>query len=74
MNTSHVDSSDVKILDPTVQYKKFKFLKFHDNHRPAYYGTWSKTSKVISSRNPCKKDEVSLIIVTMVLHCILEHY
>lgn len=74
MNTSRVDSSDVKILDPTVQYKKFKFLKFHDNHRPAYYGTWSKTSKVISSRNPCKKDEVSLIIVAMVLHCVLEHY
>lgn len=35
-----------------------KFLQFHDNHRPAYFGTWRKKSKTISARNPWRKDEV----------------
>ncbi|EDV21029.1 uncharacterized protein TRIADDRAFT_60375 [Trichoplax adhaerens] len=34
-----------------------KFLQFHDNYRPAYFGTWRKSSKTISPRNPWRKDE-----------------
>ncbi|KAL5003935.1 hypothetical protein ScPMuIL_017391 [Solemya velum] len=33
-----------------------KYLKFHENTRPAYYGTWRKTSKVLTPRNPMKQD------------------
>ena len=36
---------------------KAKFLKFHENYRPAYYGTWKKKSKFISARKPLGKDK-----------------
>ena len=38
---------------------RYKLLQFHENHRPAYFGTWSKRSKVLTPRNPFKKDDVS---------------
>ena len=41
---------------------KFKLLQFCENYRPAYYGTCQKLSKVISPRNPFKKDEVSCLL------------
>ena len=34
-----------------------KLLKFHENQRPAYWGTWTKSSKFISGRRPFGKDE-----------------
>ena len=36
----------------------YKLLQFHTNHRPAYFGTWRKRSKIITPRNPFKKDTV----------------
>ncbi|CAG8470138.1 530_t:CDS:2 [Acaulospora morrowiae] len=33
-----------------------KLLQFGEDKRPAYYGTWTKTSKKISARNPFAKD------------------
>lgn len=36
-----------------------KFLKFADNRRPAYYGTWRKDSKTIKARRPFATDSVS---------------
>ncbi|KAK5578589.1 hypothetical protein RB653_008261 [Dictyostelium firmibasis] len=33
-----------------------KLLKFHDSFRPSYYGTYSKTSKQLTGKNPFKKD------------------
>jgi hypothetical protein len=39
---------------------KYKFLSFHEDIRPAYYGTWSKTSRVITGRNPFAKDTAFL--------------
>jgi len=33
-----------------------KLFQFHENYRPAYYGTWRKTSKNISGRHPLRKD------------------
>jgi len=41
---------------------KFKLLQFCENYRPAYYGTCQKHSKIISPRNPFKKDEVKCLI------------
>ena len=36
-----------------------KLLKFHENYRPPYYGSYSKKSKVISARRPFAQDKVS---------------
>ena len=33
-----------------------KLLQFHDNVRPAWFGTWSKKSKAISGRRPLAQD------------------
>ena len=38
---------------------KVKLLQFHENHRPAYYGTWQKTSSDVKARRPLGKDTVS---------------
>ena len=35
---------------------KKKFLRFLEDTRPAYFGTWSKTSSVVTGRNPLGKD------------------
>ena len=35
---------------------KYKFLQFHTDYRPAYYGTWSKQSSTISPRSPFARD------------------
>ncbi|ESO12654.1 hypothetical protein HELRODRAFT_159230 [Helobdella robusta] len=40
--------------------KKMKFLQFHDNYRPAYYGTWMKKSSSVSGRRPFAKDSKHL--------------
>ena len=42
--------------DKTVKTRA-KLLKFHENQRPAYWGTWTKTSKYISGRHPFGRDE-----------------
>jgi len=33
-----------------------KLLQFHENYRPAYYGTWRKHSRVIHARHPLCRD------------------
>jgi len=33
-----------------------KLLQFHENYRPAYYGTWRKHSSIISARRPWQRD------------------
>lgn len=48
---------DVLIISPSNEKKRFKLLQFHENYRPAYWGTFSKTSNVITSRNPFRKHE-----------------
>jgi len=46
---------DERIL--TIRNKN-KFLSFHGDHRPPYYGTWSKpSSSIINGRNPFGKDK-----------------
>ena len=33
-----------------------KLLKFHENRRPAYWGTWGKTSHTVGPRSPFGKE------------------
>ncbi len=40
----------------TKVFKKAKLLQFHDNQRPAYFGTWSKKSSRVCARRPLAKD------------------
>lgn len=35
---------------------KYKFLRFCEDMRPPYHGTWSKTSSVVTGQNPFAKD------------------
>ncbi|KAI9547768.1 hypothetical protein NQZ68_015034 [Dissostichus eleginoides] len=39
------------------RYGPMKLLQFHANHRPAYWGTWSKKSENISPRCPLRQDK-----------------
>jgi len=39
---------------------KWKLLQFHDNRRPAYWGTWKRISKRVNSRRPFDREEVSI--------------
>lgn len=39
-------------------YGRMKLFQFHENYRPAYWGTWSKKSTHISPRCPFKLDKV----------------
>ncbi|KAL4227300.1 Chromatin assembly factor 1 [Mactra antiquata] len=56
------DDNDIEIMSheketiERVTYRA-KFLHFHENTRPAYYGTWRKKSQRLSPRNPFKQDE-----------------
>ena len=56
-------SVDMEIIEVASDVKKVtypaKFLSFHTNYRPPYFGTWRKKSKVLTPRNPFKKDDVS---------------
>ncbi|XP_031430787.1 chromatin assembly factor 1 subunit A [Clupea harengus] len=43
---------------PDQQYRaRMKLLQFHENYRPAYWGTWSKKSTCISARCPIQQDK-----------------
>ncbi|XP_041646812.1 chromatin assembly factor 1 subunit A [Cheilinus undulatus] len=39
------------------RYGPMKLLQFHENYRPAYWGTWSKKSSHISPRCPLRQDK-----------------
>ncbi len=54
-------SDDVVILEDVRKDcpHKYKLIQFHENHRPAYYGTWTKSRCSINPRNPFKTDKVS---------------
>lgn len=45
-----------------------KFLKFADNRRPAYYGTWRKDSKTITARRPFATDSVSFFLLLLFVY------
>lgn len=39
-----------------IRSLKMKLILFHEDVRPAYYGTWSKQSKTVRGRRPFAKD------------------
>jgi chromatin assembly factor 1 subunit A len=39
---------------------KYSFRSFHEDCRPAYHGTWSKKSSIVTGRNPFGKDTTYL--------------
>ncbi|CAH1109183.1 unnamed protein product [Psylliodes chrysocephalus] len=41
----------------SLQRHRAKFLYFHENRRPAYYGTWRKESKFVLPRKPFGEDK-----------------
>merc|ERR1719507_182012 len=55
-----LDETNINIImrkgDKSVNFRA-KLLKFHENQRPAYWGTWTKTSQFISGRRPFGRDE-----------------
>ncbi|XP_007576808.1 chromatin assembly factor 1 subunit A [Poecilia formosa] len=56
---------DCIVLDPSKpddtpdrrRYGPMKLLQFHENYRPAYWGTWRKKSSHISARCPLRQDK-----------------
>ncbi|KAI8368204.1 chromatin assembly factor 1 subunit A-domain-containing protein [Radiomyces spectabilis] len=42
------------------QLLRMKLLQFYEDVRPAYYGTWTKKSKVVTGRTPFARDEQSM--------------
>lgn len=55
----HYDDNDVQIV--SHDKPRFKLLQFSENHRPPYWGSWRKKSKIIKARTPFSKDEVYII-------------
>ncbi|ELU44748.1 transcription initiation factor TFIID-1 [Rhizoctonia solani AG-1 IA] len=54
------DSKTVRRLTNLLKNRRTlpaKLFHFHENKRPAYYGTWTKSSPHIGPRNPFGKDE-----------------
>ncbi|XP_054983220.1 chromatin assembly factor 1 subunit A isoform X1 [Sorex araneus] len=62
--STELSNSDVVIVesgkvDSVPERKKFgrmKLLQFSENHRPAYWGTWNKTTAIIRPRWPWAQD------------------
>ncbi|KAK9728190.1 hypothetical protein K7432_001245 [Basidiobolus ranarum] len=50
------DCSVLVDSEPPKTKARMKLLQFAENHRPAYYGTWSKKSQAISGRKCFAKD------------------
>ncbi|KAG9098646.1 hypothetical protein FRC06_006131 [Ceratobasidium sp. 370] len=54
------DSKTVRRLTALLRNRRAlpaKLFHFHENNKPAYYGTWTKTSLSIRARRPFGKDE-----------------
>ncbi|XP_050168565.1 chromatin assembly factor 1 subunit A isoform X1 [Myiozetetes cayanensis] len=63
-NRTDTVNSDVVVVDSCQrdgvpdreQFGRMKLLQFSENHRPAYWGTWNKSTTLIRARNPWAKD------------------
>ncbi|XP_050951276.1 chromatin assembly factor 1 subunit A [Labeo rohita] len=51
------DSQKADGVPDRHRYGRMKLLQFHDNYRPAYWGTWCKKSTHISPRCPLRLDK-----------------
>ena len=54
------DENETSFVEEKRQMKVV-FLKFNENTRPPYYGTWRKKTKKISGRKPFSQDTVRYI-------------
>lgn len=45
---------------------KAKFFKFHENRRPAFFGTWRKKSQNLGPRKPFAQDKVKIIRICQI--------
>ncbi|XP_036971334.1 chromatin assembly factor 1 subunit A [Acanthopagrus latus] len=52
-----VEGSKPDDVPDRKRYGPMKLLQFHENYRPAYWGTWSKKSSHISPRCPLRQDK-----------------
>lgn len=55
------EANDAGVLiseEKKVEKMKAKFLQFHENHRPAYHGTWRKTSTDVTGRRPFGQEKI----------------
>jgi chromatin assembly factor 1 subunit A len=50
------DVTVITAANSSACFMRAKLLQFHDNNRPAYYGTWRKHSRIINPRNPLQRD------------------
>ncbi|XP_032739490.1 chromatin assembly factor 1 subunit A isoform X2 [Lontra canadensis] len=61
---TNIHNSDVVIVESGKadgvpdrrRFGRMKLLQFSENHRPAYWGTWNKTTAVIHPRDPWAQD------------------
>ncbi|XP_049644709.1 chromatin assembly factor 1 subunit A [Suncus etruscus] len=51
-----VESGKVDGVPERRRFGRMKLLQFSENHRPAYWGTWNKTTAVIRPRQPWAQD------------------
>ncbi|KAJ3266777.1 hypothetical protein HDU77_010157 [Chytriomyces hyalinus] len=58
MNAASMDVVMDEEGDPFAKFRecRWKFLKFQEDYRPPYFGTWTKQSRVIKGKNPWAKD------------------
>ncbi|KAF8309802.1 hypothetical protein DL93DRAFT_2230665 [Clavulina sp. PMI_390] len=56
VNGDETGTRDVQRLLKDRKHVPAKFLQFHENYRPPYYGTWTKTSAFVGPRTPFAKD------------------
>ena len=57
------DINSININMGTMDGTRPKLLQFVDNHRPSYFGTFRKRSKVVRPRRPLAKDKVRLCVL-----------
>ncbi|KAJ7419257.1 Chromatin assembly factor 1 subunit A [Willisornis vidua] len=51
-----VDTCQPDAVPAREKFGRMKLLQFSENHRPAYWGTWNRSSSLIRARNPWAKD------------------
>ncbi|XP_063259474.1 chromatin assembly factor 1 subunit A [Prinia subflava] len=51
-----VDNCQTDAVPEREKFGRMKLLQFSENHRPAYWGTWNKSTSLIRARNPWAKD------------------
>uniref|UniRef100_A0A915N7B0 Chromatin assembly factor 1 subunit A dimerization domain-containing protein n=1 Tax=Meloidogyne javanica TaxID=6303 RepID=A0A915N7B0_MELJA len=59
---SQCKNKRVKTPATVTNKLKAKYYDFHDNYRPAYYGTWRRRSKAINGRRPFSKGEKFILL------------